>query len=235
MLICANWKMNLNQEESLTLFKEFLKVKTANEIVVFPTSLSIYSLSDELKKANQKNIKLGIQNFYPSEAGAFTGEITISELPENIDYCLIGHSERRTILNESDYFVEEKINFALEKSKKVILCVGESIEVRKIGKAQEFILNQLNSALKSVKSLDNIIIAYEPIWSIGTGLVPTKTEVTEIINVIYEKFPTQILYGGSVTDQNISQFKDIEKLSGFLVGGASLNLEKFEKIVSMLN
>ena len=232
MLICANWKMNLNREESLTLFKQFLKIETVNEIVVFPTSLNIYALSDELI---HHNIKLGIQNFYPKEEGAFTGEVTLSELPENIDYCLIGHSERRTILNESNDLIEEKVRFALEKNKKIVLCVGEPNEVRKPGKANEFVLNQLESALKSVQTLTNIVIAYEPIWSIGTGLVPTKAEVSEMIQAIYEKFPTQILYGGSVTEQNVSQFKDIENLNGLLVGGASLNFEKFSKIIEILN
>jgi len=228
MTIAANWKMNLNLEESIKLIDGIKDIKSENEIIIFPSNINLNIVAEKLENSM---LNLGCQNFYPKKEGAVTGEITLSQLPKNTKYVLVGHSERRNILKETDESINEKIKFAIEKDYKVILCIGENLETKEKGETVGFLLSQLNSALENIE-IQNIIIAYEPIWAIGTGKTPTGEEVEEVAKEIYKKYSLPILYGGSVNESNIQNFIKQKHIEGVLVGGASLNVEKFLKLNS---
>jgi len=228
MIIAANWKMNLNLEESIELIDEIKYIKTENEIIIFPANINLNIVAASL---NKSDLKLGAQNFYSKEEGAVTGETTLSQLPKQTQYLLVGHSERRNLLGETDKLINEKIKFTTGKNYKIILCIGENLETKNTGKTIEFLLEQLESALKNIDT-ENIIIAYEPIWAIGSGKTPTGEEVEDIATQITIKYKFPILYGGSVNEKNITEFTDQKHISGVLVGGTSLNAKKFIKICS---
>lgn len=182
-----------------------------------------------------KQVEVAAQNAYTKGSGAFTGEISVEQLKDiGATWVLLGHSERRTIFGESDEFVAEKVKYALDAGLKVILAIGESLEERKSGVTDKVNQRQLDAVLKLVQDWSNIVIAYEPIWAIGTGLAATPEDAQETHKAIRDYLKTKIgeqadgvriLYGGSANGKNSVTFKDKPDVDGFLVGGACLKAE----------
>lgn len=243
-LIAGNWKMNLTSAESVKLVKELKeKVKdvTGTDILVCPSFTSLKKVSSLLKKSN---IELGAQNVYCEEKGAFTGEVSAAMIKEvGCRYVIIGHSERRHILKENDDLINKKIKVSLKNKLRPILCVGETLEERESGKTSEIVVGQIKNGLKDITKdeMHKIVIAYEPLWAIGTGKNATPEQAQEIHvlirNTVKEIFDDKvcaeirILCGGSVKPDNIKDLMMQSDIDGALVGGASLKAEDFEKIV----
>lgn len=242
-LIAGNWKMNKTINEAILLVKQLIPLveNSDTEVVICPTSLC---LADVVRAVTNTNIKVGAQNMYYKESGAFTGEISPLSLIElGIDYVILGHSERRQYFNESNEDINKKINLALGTGLKPILCVGETLEERESGKAFDVINIQISECLKGLESLklNGLVIAYEPVWAIGTGKTATKEDANEIImyirKLISEKLGKsiaeniRILYGGSVKSSNIKELMAMSDIDGALVGGASLDAVEFSNIV----
>lgn len=226
MIIALNNKSNLTKEEFIEYQKQLLSIQSSSsEIILCPTStyLALYNLN---------NIKLGAQNVSKDEIGAHTGEIAAAQLASlNVKYCIVGHSERRQELKESSEDTNKKIKNLFSKNIKPILCVGETKEEKELGKTTSLIKEQLMIAIKDLSEdeKNNIIIAYEPIWSIGTGLIPTIEDIEEVLSLIKEILPNaKCLYGGSANDENIDYLKTSNLIDGYLLGGLSLKPEKLQ-------
>ena len=227
--IFANMKMNLSYDEIKNYIENTKEFK--DKFVVLPSNIYIPYFKEN-------NYNIGIQNISKYENGAYTGDISIKQVKSlGIDYVLIGHSERRHIFNETN----EDINIKMIKTKnenlKIILCIGETKEQKDIGLTKQVLKEQIESAFKNINDINNIIIAYEPVWSIGTGNVPSNDDIfgttnyiKQVINNIYNK-DINVLYGGSVNEKNINELNKINNLSGFLVGGASLDSSKLYKMI----
>lgn len=227
--IFANMKMNLSYDEIKNYIENTKEFK--DKFVVLPSNIYIPYFKEN-------NYNIGIQNISKYENGAYTGDISIKQVKSlGIDYVLIGHSERRHIFNETN----EDINIKMIKTKnenlKIILCIGETKEQKDIGLTKQVLKEQIESAFKNINDINNIIIAYEPVWSIGTGNVPSNDDIfdttnyiKQVISNIYNK-DINVLYGGSVNEKNISELNKINNLSGFLVGGASLDSSKLYKMI----
>lgn len=243
-VIAGNWKMNKTISEAVSLVKalEPLTADAKAEIVVCPTAVC---LSDVIKITKGGKIGVGAQNMHHKESGAYTGEISPTMLTDlGIQYVILGHSERRQYFKETDAEINEKVVSALNHGLKPILCVGETLEEREQGITFKVITTQIEGCLKDMESmnLDNLIIAYEPIWAIGTGKTATKEDANEVIgfirSLLKEKLgsmvadKTRILYGGSVKASNIKELMDMPEIDGALVGGASLDADEFSKIVN---
>ena len=244
-LVVANWKMNKTVEETRNYIKEFKPlVKDINnvEIAIAPPFTSLYIASEEIKESN---IKLCGQNMYYKEKGAFTGEISPIMLKElNVEYVILGHSERRHIFGERDSLINKKIISAIENEIRPILCVGETLEEKEQGKTFSVIERQIRNCLAGIEKEVNLIdIAYEPVWAIGTGVSATPEEannvhkfIKEILNEIsygnYKK--TRVLYGGSVKGENAESLIKEEFIDGFLVGSAGLKPTTFYEIIQKL-
>lgn len=227
MIIALNNKCNFTKDEFLTYQDNLKKIKTFNELILFPsyTYLSLFSLS---------NIVLGSQNSSAYESGAHTGEISSSQLKSfNVKYSIVGHSERRQEQFETSAIVNTKIKLLLKESITPIMCIGETKEEYNLSKTKEVLKKEIEEGLKDITDADKdkIIIAYEPIWAIGTGLVPTNEEIFQMIDYIKEILPNnKVLYGGSANEKNIDSLKQISNIDGYLLGGISLktpNLELF--------
>ncbi len=242
-VIAGNWKMNKTVSEAVALINALkpLAAEAKAEVVVCPTSVC---LTEAVKAVEGSNIGVGAQNMYHKESGAFTGEISPVFLKDmNIEYVILGHSERRQYFKETDEDINKKVIAALNHGLKPILCIGETLEERESGTTFDVITTQVNGSMADMTemNLDNVIIAYEPVWAIGTGKTATKEDANEVISFIRkllrEKFgdavadKTRILYGGSVKSSNIKELMDMPEIDGALVGGASLEAEEFSKIV----
>ena len=233
-IIAGNWKMNNTVEESLSLIKELkslVKEVKDKEIIVCPPFTSLSTVAKELKDSK---IRLGAQNLYFEQKGAFTGEISPLMLKDIcVEYVIIGHSERRHILKENDEMINKKMKSALANDLKPIFCVGETLKQRETGKTKDIVKGQITKGLAGIKDIRNIIIAYEPVWAIGTGKNATPGQAEEvhlfIRKLIKAKIP--ILYGGSVNPKNIKDLISQKDIDGVLVGGASLNAKDFSQIV----
>lgn len=233
-LVIANLKMNLNNDEILDYVKEINKKHFDNNVVICPTDIYIsYFL--------KQKYAVGIQNIFYEEKGAYTGKTSpLQAYSMGIEYVLLGHSERR-YFGENDDLINKKVNSSLVNKMKVILCIGETKEER--SKAKEVLNNQLDKDLASVDSrlFNNLIIAYEPRWAIGNNITPSNEEIDEIAHYVKsylkQKYDLDIkfIYGGSVNENNIINLKSIASINGFLVGGASLNPDKLDKIVKVVN
>lgn len=226
MIIALNNKSNLTKEEFIEYQKQLLSIQSSSsEIILCPTStyLALYNLN---------NIKLGAQNVSKDEIGAHTGEIAATQLASlNVKYCIVGHSERRQELKESSEDTNKKIKNLFSKKITPILCVGETKEEKELGKTTSLIKEQLMIAIKDLSEdeKNNIIIAYEPIWSIGTGLIPTIEDIEEVLSLIKGILPNaKCLYGGSANDENIDYLKTSNLIDGYLLGGLSLKPEKLQ-------
>jgi len=227
-LIAANWKLNpTNQKEAEELFKTVKSgtKESGAEVVVCPPFVYLPLL---------KGLALGAQDVFFQENGAFTGEISPSMLKDlGVEYAIIGHSERRKYFGETDETVNKKIIKALALGLKIIFCIGETAEERDAGKKNEVLKRQIQEGLKDVVDIDNVSVAYEPVWAIGTGNNCSIEETKESIDFIgqFVKKDTRILYGGSVKSDNSGAYVKEAGANGLLVGGASLNAEEFVKIV----
>ncbi len=246
-LMAANWKMFKTWEEARSTAAELidlagLKLPDDREVLVFPPFTALKVVADEFLKKD--GFSVGGQDFYTEEEGAFTGEISPRMLQDaGASYGLTGHSERRHVIGEDNELIGRKTSYGLASGLKVILCIGEKIEERKAGKIEEILEQQLRSGLKDVPaSIDpeNLSIAYEPVWAIGTGEVAGPDEVVEAhtfirktLVSIFEKKANEIriLYGGSVKPDNCGEIIALDNVDGVLVGGASLQSESFSQIV----
>jgi len=246
-VIAGNWKMNKDPIEAAEFVKEFIPMveDTENEVVICAPYLSLIGLVQFTKGTN---IKIGAQNMHWENSGAFTGEVSPSMLSYiGVEYVVIGHSERRQYFAETDETVNKKLKSAFANELKPIVCVGESLEQRENGETQSIITNQTKLALEGLTNtqVENTIIAYEPIWAIGTGKTASSEDannaiiaIRKEIEKIYGKDVSDkviIQYGGSVKSSNAKELFNMSDIDGGLVGGASLATEEFSKIVNYDN
>ena len=243
-VIAGNWKMNKLPNETIALIEELIPLvkNTENEVVLcVPYTDLFYAILT----AQGTNIKIGAQNMHFEEKGAYTGEVSGEMLKAiGVEYVIIGHSERREYFNETDETVNKKLKKALEIGLKPIVCVGEKLEQRENGEAKNIVTTQTKLALEGLTKEDvkNTIIAYEPIWAIGTGKTATKEDANETISWIREEISKNygndiancviIQYGGSVKSGNAKDLFTMPDIDGGLVGGASLEAVEFSKIVN---
>lgn len=243
-VVAANWKMNkiLSEAESFAAEIPINKdLYDKVEVIICPPFTSLYVVSQALKGTG---IKLGAQNMYPEEMGAFTGEVSPVMLKDiGCKYVILGHSERRHILKESNEFINRKVKAAIKHELIPILCIGETLNERKKGKTEEVCINQLLGSLNGVAKEDvaKSIIAYEPVWAIGTGENASSQDAERTISFIRELIFNQfgadtakairILYGGSVKPNNIGEYMENENIDGALVGGASLKIDSFYELI----
>ncbi len=243
-VIAGNWKMNMLPGEAIEFINELtpLVKDTKNEVILcVPYTDLFYALLT----AQNTNIKIGAQNMHFEESGAYTGEVSGKMLKSiNVEYVIIGHSERRQYFAETDETVNKKVKAAFKYGLKPIVCVGETLEEREAGKTTDKITKQTELALEGLtnEQVENTIIAYEPIWAIGTGKTATSEDannsIKEIRNKIEEIYGQEtasrviIQYGGSVKSSNAKELFEMSDIDGGLVGGASLKAEEFSKIVN---
>lgn len=238
----ANWKMNLTvPESSVSLLKYAKEIKPFHsEVVVCPTFTDIYSATEALKETE---IEVGAQNVYFEDAGAYTGEVSAHQLKGFAEFCIVGHSERRHHFNENDKVVAKKAAACVRHDITPIICVGENLHERMDGLTNLVVAGQVEASLADLtgKEVGNAVIAYEPVWAIGTGHVcePQKAEevvgrIRNLVKVLHGESVAEkvrIVYGGSLTDKNVSGFLSQPNLDGFLVGGSSLDHQIFANIV----
>ena len=244
-LIVGNWKMNLTISEAAVLARgiaDFVSTLSGTRVVLAPS----FTLLPEVRNIlSGSNLSLACQNFYFEKNGAYTGEISIEMIKDaGCNFAIIGHSERRQLFGETDELINKKLGCAAEKGINSIFCIGETAYQRKTGKTFEIIEKQLCIGLAGLKGQDlqNISIAYEPVWAIGTGKNATASQIEEahifIRNIITDKIfgkeikPLTILYGGSVTPQNCKKILANKEVDGALVGTASLNIDSFCAIIN---
>ena len=235
MYFIANWKMfgglsSLNSLNRVVKFLKEFKKKKLIKIIYCPPNTLLLPMFHKLKNTK---IAVGAQNCHENQKyGAFTGFVNSKMLKDiGSSYVILGHSENRSF-GETDKLINLKIKAALKSGLKVIFCVGEKINEKKRGITKKILNKQIKNGLNGIKDKKNILIAYEPVWSIGTGLIPKTKELFELINFIKRKFKKyKVLYGGSVNSKNINDLKHINSLDGFLIGGASQDSKKFIDII----
>ncbi|MDY6912080.1 MAG: triose-phosphate isomerase [Chloroflexota bacterium] len=239
-IIAGNWKMNTTVEKAVRLvqtMKSELESIADVEVVVCPPFVSLAPVGEVLKGSS---IRIGAQNMYFEEKGAYTGEISPAMLAGLCHYVILGHSERRIYFGETDEIVNNKIQAALEVGLKPIVCIGETLEENEAEKTREVLDRQIRAALAGLVSLDSLVIAYEPIWAIGTGKAATEEQANSTIGfirgVVAELYGTgaqelRIQYGGSANAANIAALMSQPEIDGALVGGASLKADEFVSMV----
>ena len=241
-IIIANWKMYKTREEALDFIYSVSQEVPSKDLVESVVCAPAIMLRDLVKRQGE-NVRIGAENMYYEEEGAFTGEISPKMLTStNVEYVILGHSERRMIFKEDDALINKKVLSALEHGLKPILCCGETLDEMESGKVEQVLTTQLTEGLKSVKAEDltKIVIGYEPVWAIGTGKSATA-EIAEsrckfcrdvIANIFGAKAQEiRIVYGGSVKPENIADFLKQENVDGGLIGSASLNPQKYLAMV----
>jgi len=242
-IVAGNWKMNKTPQEGKSFIDDVVdSLPTINNVnIIFcPPFTGLYNIDIS------PPYYLGAQNCFYKGQGAYTGEISIEMLLEcNVEYVIIGHSERRHIFHENNELIGKKMSRVINAGMKPILCIGETIVEMNNGKTYDIIEEQIIKGLTNVKSIDNIIIAYEPVWAIGTGLTATVEKINEmhtfirkILSRLYtnnNSVKTPILYGGSVNSDNANELISIDGVNGFLIGGASLDVIKFTDVVKIVN
>lgn len=243
-LIVGNWKMNLSvHEASLYLHKlsDMVPVRRSVDVVLAPTLLALQPLSLQV---NRRQFKLAVQNFYWRDNGAFTGEVSASQLQSIVDYAIIGHSERRYKFHENERDIRNKVQAAVRNRIRPILCIGETTGERSYGETNDVIRDQLISGLANLTSddLDMLTVAYEPVWAIGTGDNANPSDVADAVKVIRGQIKqlygakaadqVRVLYGGSVTPSSAADYLAVKGVDGLLVGGASLDSNAFTDIVN---
>ena len=242
-IVAGNWKMNKTPREGKTFIIEVassLPIINNVNVIFCPPFTGLYNIDIS------PPYYLGAQNCFYKDKGAYTGEISIEMLLDcNVEYVIIGHSERRHIFHENNELIGKKMSRVINAGMKPILCIGETIVEMNNGKTYDIIEEQIIKGLTNVKSIDNIIIAYEPVWAIGTGLTATVEKINEmhtfirkILSRLYtnnNSDKTPILYGGSVNSDNANELISIDGVNGFLIGGASLDVIKFTDVVKIVN
>jgi len=249
--LIANWKMNKDEKESLEFYKQLAKKTKTRSKVKFIIAAPYTDLPG-LKKIATAKIKLAAQNLYPGVSGAFTGEISGKMLKPLVDYVIVGHSERRRLMNEDDDLINQKVKSALDFQLKPIICFGETAEEKEQGLSKQVIQDQLAGCLADVSSeeLKNIIFAYEPVWAISTtpgasgeGDNPENAQVMHRLvrhnlEQTYGKVAGDeltVIYGGSVKPKNAESFLSMPDIDGALIGGASLQIDSFFEIIEAAN
>ena len=242
-LIVGNWKMYNNTHQASILLhalSEKIKVSRSVEVVLCPNLLALQSLSLQV---NYRQFKLGAQNCYWRDEGAFTGEVAAEMLRGVSEYVIVGHSERRHIFHETERDIRQKVQAVLRNRMKPILCIGETANERTDDETIEVVRDQLVSGLANITSeeVSEVAIAYEPVWAVGTGQVPTAKDITAVerairkqVSALYGRKAAEdirFLYGGSVDAANAGGFLAIKGVDGLLVGGASLKPDDFAAIV----
>lgn len=226
-LIVGNMKMNMSMEEVNSYLG---KINIKNDNVVFcPSNIYIpYFIN--------KGLNVGIQNVFHKNKGSYTGEVSSYQASSlGVKYALVGHSERRSKFDEDDNLISLKINSIIDNNMKAILCVGE----KKNENLEDILYNQIVNVFTNINKYDNIIIAYEPVWAIGTNEIPTNDKIIKAVNYIKDlvknkfNFDIKVLYGGSVNKENINLLNEIEEIDGFLIGGASLKPDEFINIIEV--
>ena len=250
-IIVGNWKLNLDHLQGIQLLQKInysldKDIEEQIDIVLAPSHTSLRSLQTVISTDNLK-IKISSQDVSSQNDGAYTGEVSAFQLKKlNIDYSIIGHSERRHYFNETDSDVNSKLSRLLENDITPILCFGESLEQRSDGSYLEFVKNQINNGLKGVRKdkFNKLVLAYEPIWAIGTGEVASIKDIVEVLDFVknlvsdkpyFSEENIKFIYGGSVSPNNSSEILNTNIVDGALVGGASLDADKFVDIIKSVN
>jgi triosephosphate isomerase len=247
-IVAGNWKMNNDLNQSIQLISDINIADFSDKIkvIVFPSFVAIHSVAEKID--TNKNISCGAQNVHPKPNGAFTGEVSTAMLKSvGVEYVLIGHSERREYFNETEAFLKEKIDAVLGTELIPIFCCGEPLDIRNKNQQNEFVLIQLQKSLFHLlaSEIEKCIIAYEPIWAIGTGLTASSAQAQEmhlfIRNSIADKYGVEtankisILYGGSCKADNAAELFSQPDVDGGLIGGASLKVNEFAAIINSFN
>ncbi|HJN71885.1 MAG TPA: triose-phosphate isomerase [Phycisphaerales bacterium] len=243
-IIGGNWKMNTDLETGMALASQVADAASASEacdVVIYPPFPYLQAIDSVISNSP---VTLGAQNIWPESHGAFTGEVSCDMLKElGVASVLVGHSERRHVLLESDPLIAKKVDFAINREFQVVLCVGETLEQREMGSTLEIVLGQVQSGLESVNhdSMKNIVIAYEPVWAIGTGKTASAEDAQAVHSAIRGELAsrydddvaslTRIQYGGSVKPENAKELFACPDIDGALVGGAALSGESFAAII----
>jgi triosephosphate isomerase (TIM) len=228
MILCANFKANKTRQETRAYMAVVESFVSANDItdtiIVFPPFTALEDIS--------RNILIGVQNGYPVKNGAYTGEIALEQMEEfGIKTILIGHSERRHIIGETQEQIREKFRFFAEQGFAIVYCVGEPLEVRKAG--NDALMAYIEKQFEGIDlSYPGLIIAYEPVWAIGTGLTATSEDITFVHNALRAKTSVPILYGGSVKVDNAAEIMALENVDGVLVGSAALSANDFCEMIA---
>jgi len=241
----ANWKMNFNFSDTKSFLENWEKKDLKNEEVKTIFCPSFTELNSTAELLHNSDSELGAQNVYYESNGAYTGEISCRMLKDlGCNWVIIGHSERRAIFGETDEMVCHKLDKLTSENMYPIVCIGETKDERKNGKTEEVLSRQLLVAFENQKgkNIEHTVIAYEPVWAIGTGITATIVMISEAHQCIRNIFNTNgfngddisILYGGSVTNENAAELSEITDVDGFLVGGASLDVDKFYAIYNQL-
>jgi len=245
-LMAGNWKMNKTASEAIQFYNALVTEigdPADCEVLICPPFTALYPLGRMIRKSNAP-IKLGAQNLYPAAEGAYTGEISPAMLLDaNCSYVILGHSERRQYFRESNEFINRKVRIALDNQLVPVICVGESLDQREAGQAEDVVTAQARTCLDGFSSEEvaGLVIAYEPIWAIGTGRTATPADAqamhATIRGLIAELYgesvagAVRILYGGSVKPANVDHLMAKPDIDGALVGGASLKVDSFARIV----
>jgi triosephosphate isomerase len=248
-IAAANWKMNLTIQQGEQLIDDILAIPhniKDNQEVIFAVPAPYLAMAQQ-KLRNKENVFVAAQNVYSKKSGAYTGEISVDMLSSlAVQYVVIGHSERREYFNESNAFLAEKVNICLDNNIHPIFCCGEALAIREAGTQNEFVASQLKESLYhlSADQIRRIVIAYEPIWAIGTGKTASSAQAQEMHAFIRTSLTDQygantansisILYGGSVKAANAAEIFSQPDVDGGLVGGASLIAEEFVSIINAL-
>jgi triosephosphate isomerase len=244
-IVAGNWKMNLNREEGIKLVEEVISLVSSDnnvEVVFSPSFLYLHKVNKMC--ANDNLLQTASQNISHNESGAFTGEVSSQMVNSlNVKYTILGHSERREYFNETNIELKQKVDLSLKNNLEIIFCCGESLNQRESGVHFDWIKQQLTESVFHLteKEFEKVVIAYEPIWAIGTGVTASSDQAEEIHqfvrNVIAEKYNeniaenTSILYGGSCNSTNAKELFSKKNIDGGLIGGASLNAENFTRII----
>ena len=242
-VIAGNWKMHHGPNEALDFLSDFDvdAVPSSHELIVFPSNLSLHAVATAEQRDSR--LQVGVQNVYWEDSGAFTGEISAPMAKgAGATFALVGHSERRHVFGETDLQTQWKVDIVVRSGLVPVLCVGETIEERKAGRVEEVILRQLEVALDSLCSAPRFLVAYEPVWAIGTGETATPEDATFAHGTLRRRLEralsaphasrVPILYGGSVKPGNAAELMEARDVDGLLVGGASLDATSFRKIAT---
>jgi triosephosphate isomerase len=240
-ILAANWKMYLNENESVDFIKKMNQEEDSfsnSNVIVFPSHTCINQVQ---KNLTSNNIKIGMQDCDIHTSGAYTGSVSINSIT-TVDYCIVGHSERRLIYNDSDSIVQDKLQTVFNHNVSAILCVGETKEEKDNNQIYSVIDKQLSILPEDLKN--NLTIAYEPVWSIGSGDLPSNEYIEEVLSYIKNKLKSLysdeiaekviLLYGGSVDENSVNRLLEVKLIDGFLIGSASANFEAFKAIAEKI-